>query len=80
MFYQIELVYNQLFYQFKTDYSQEFSFLEKTKFSTGVLADKLEFEALNLGVTNLDYQRTTLAAYSEFQSSYKKFDFIFIHK
>jgi hypothetical protein len=68
--------YNQLFYQFKTDYSQEFSFLEKTKFSTGVLADKLEFEAQNLGVTNLDYQRTTLSAYSEFQSSYKKFDFI----
>ncbi|WP_374398830.1 TonB-dependent receptor domain-containing protein [Flavobacterium sp.] len=68
--------YNQLFYQFKTDYSQEFDFLEKTKFSTGVLADKLEFEAQNLGATNLDYQRTTLAAYSEFQSTYKKFDFI----
>jgi hypothetical protein len=68
--------YNQLFYQFKTDYSQEFSFLEKTKFSTGVLADKLEFEAQNLDVINLDYQRTTLAAYSEFQSTYKKFDFI----
>lgn len=68
--------YNQLFYQFKTDYSQEFSFLEKTKFSTGVLADKLEFEAQNLEIINLDYQRTTLAAYSEFQSTYKKFDFI----
>ena len=68
--------YKQLFYQFKTDYSQEFSFLEKTKFSSGVLADKLAFEATNFGTTNLDYQRTTLAAYSEFQSSYKKFDFI----
>ena len=68
--------YNQLFYQFKTDYSQEFSFLEKTKFAAGVLADKLEFEAQNLGITNLDYQRTTLSAYSEFQSTYKKFDFI----
>jgi len=68
--------YDQLFYQFKTDYSQDFSFLEKTKFSTGVLADKLEFEAQSLDVINLDYQRTTLAAYSEFQSSYKKFDFI----
>jgi len=68
--------YDQLFYQFKTDYSQDFSFLEKTKFSTGLLADKLEFEAQSLDVINLDYQRTTLAAYSEFQSSYKKFDFI----
>ncbi len=68
--------YDQLFYQFKTDYSQDFSFLEKTKFSTGILADKLEFEAQSLDVVNLDYQRTTLAAYSEFQSTYKKFDFI----
>lgn len=68
--------YNQLFYQFKTDYSQEFSFLGKTKFAIGVLADKLEFEAQNLGVTNLDYQRTTFSGYSELQSSYKKFDFI----
>ncbi len=68
--------YNQLFSQFKTDYSQEFSFLEKTKFSGGVLADQLEFEAQNLDVINLDYHRTTLAAYSEFQSTYQKFDFI----
>lgn len=68
--------YYQLFYQFKTDYSQEFSFLGKTKFAIGVLADKLEFEAQNSGVTNLDYQRTTFSGYSELQSSYKKFDFI----
>lgn len=68
--------YDQLFYQFKTDYSQELTFLKKTKFSAGVLADQLAFEAKNLGVTNLDYQRTTLAAYSEFQSTFKKFDFI----
>jgi hypothetical protein len=68
--------FNQLFYQFKTDYSQDLSILDKTKFSSGILADKLEFEALNLGVTNLDYQRTTLSAYSEFQTSYNKFDFI----
>jgi hypothetical protein len=68
--------FNQLFYQFKTDYSQDLSVLDKTKFSSGILADKLEFEALNLGITNLDYQRTTLSAYSEFQTSYNKFDFI----
>jgi hypothetical protein len=68
--------FKQLFYQFKTDYSQDLSVLDKTKFSSGILADKLEFEALNLGVTNLDYQRTTLSAYSEFQTSYNKFDFI----
>lgn len=68
--------FNQLFYQFKTDYSQDLSILDKTKFSSGLLADKLEFETQNLGITNLDYQRTTLSAYSEFQTSYNKFDFI----
>lgn len=68
--------FDQLYYQFKTDYSQDLSVFDKTKFSTGILADKLEFEAQNEGQTNLDYQRTTLSAYSEFQSTYKKFDFI----
>jgi hypothetical protein len=68
--------FNQLFYQFKTDYSQDLSILDKTKFSSGLLADKLEFETQNLGITNLDYQRTTLSAFSEFQTSYNKFDFI----
>jgi hypothetical protein len=68
--------FNQLFYQFKTDYSQDLSVLDKTKFSSGLLADKLEFETQNLGITNLDYQRTTLSAYSEFQTSHNKFDFI----
>jgi hypothetical protein len=68
--------FDQVFYQFKTDYSQELSFLEKSKFSTGVLADKLAFDAQNFGLTNLDYQRTTLAAYSEIQSTFKSFDFI----
>ncbi|MDP2160527.1 MAG: TonB-dependent receptor [Flavobacterium sp.] len=68
--------FDQLFYQFKTDYSQELSFLDKTKVSVGVLADNLNFKAQNFEQTNLDYQRTTLATYSEFQSSYKSFDFI----
>ena len=68
--------YNQLFYQFKTDYSQELSFLEKTKFSTGFLGDKMDFKTQSFGQTNLEYFRTTLAAYSEFQSTFRKFDFI----
>jgi hypothetical protein len=68
--------FDQLYYQFKTDYSQDLSFFDKTKFSTGILADKLAFEAQNQGQTNLDYQRTTLSAYSELQATYKKFDFI----
>ena len=55
---------------------QQLTFLNKTKFSTGILADMLAFEAQNQGQTNLDYERSTLSAYSEFQSTYKKFDFI----
>lgn len=68
--------YNQLFYQFKTDYSQQLSFLEKTKFSAGLLGDKMDFQTQSFEQTNLDYFRTTLAAYSEFQSTFRKFDFI----
>ena len=68
--------YNQNFYQFKTDYSQEIKLLNKTKWSTGLLADRLEFETNNFNVKNLDYWRTTISAYSEFNTSYKKFDFI----
>ena len=68
--------YNQNFYQFKTDYSQEIKLLDKTKWSTGLLADRLEFETNNFNVKNLDYWRTTISAYSEFNTSYKKFDFI----
>lgn len=67
---------NQNFYQFKTDYSQEIKFLDETKFSAGVLADRLDFTAESFDVENLDYFRNTLAAYTEFQSTYKKFDFI----
>ena len=72
--------YNQNFYQFKTDYSQEIKLLDKTKWSTGLLADRLEFETNNFNVKNLDYWRTTISAYSEFNTSYKKFDFIAIKK
>jgi hypothetical protein len=67
---------DQNFYQFKTDYNQEIKFLEETKFSTGILADYLDFKTYNFQTKNLDYQRSTLAAYTEFQSKYKNFDFI----
>ena len=66
----------QDFYQFKSDYSQEISFLEKTKVSGGVLADRLDFETGSFGVTNLDYTRTSMAAYAEGNAVYKKFEFI----
>lgn len=68
--------YNQSFYQFKTDYSQEIKLLDDAKWSAGFLADKLDFETNSFNVNNLDYWRTTLSAYTELNTSYKKFDFI----
>ena len=68
--------YSQNFYQFKTDYSQDFKFLDDAKFSVGVLADKLDFETSSFSVRNLDYWRTTFSGYTEVNTSYKKFDFI----
>jgi len=67
---------NQAFYQFKTDYNQQLNFLDKSKLSVGVLADRLDFEAINVSTKNLDYNRTTGAAYAEGQATYKKFEFI----
>jgi len=67
---------NQAFLQFKTDYSQELKWFDKTKFSTGILADELQFDTKSFGVQNLDYSRTTLAAYTEVQTTVKKIDFI----
>lgn len=67
---------NNIFYQFKTDFSNEFNFLDKSKFSSGILVDKLDFIAKNFSITNLEYTRNTLALYSEVQSTYKSFDFI----
>lgn len=67
---------DQKFYQLKTDYSQEVSFLEESKWSLGALADRLDFTTKSFGTENLDYWRTTLAAYTEWQTTYNKFDFI----
>ena len=67
---------NYNFYQFKTDFSNEFNLLDKSKFSTGILADKLDFNTKNFNTTNLEYTRNTFAIYSEIQSTFKSFDFI----
>lgn len=66
----------QNFYQFKTDYSQELNFFDKSKFSIGLLADKLTFITKSSEIVDLDYFRETLAGYTELQSTYKDFDFI----
>ncbi len=66
----------QNFYQFKTDYSQELNFFDKSKISIGLLADKLTFITKSDEIVNLDYFRETFAGYTELQSTYKSFDFI----
>ncbi|AXG75023.1 TonB-dependent receptor [Flavobacterium arcticum] len=67
---------NQDFYQFKTDYSQQIDFLDNTKISAGALADRLDFDATSFNIKNLEYTRTSLAAYTEVQALYKQFEFI----
>lgn len=66
----------QNFYQFRTDYSQEFEWFGNTKASVGVLTNLLDFRAKNFGVRNLDYTQKTESAYAEFQFEYKDFDLI----
>lgn len=63
-------------YQFKADYSQELEVLDKIKFSAGLLADRLDFEAVNFGMVNLDYSKTAFSAYTEGHANYKSFEFI----
>ena len=63
-------------FNFKADYSQALNILDKGKFSIGALAEQQNFDTSSFGVTNLDYKRQTLSAYTEFQTSFKKFDFI----
>ncbi|QYJ67421.1 TonB-dependent receptor domain-containing protein [Flavobacterium litorale] len=67
---------DQNFYLFTTDYSQQIDFLDNTKISAGGLADHLDFNATSFDIENLDYTRTTLAAYTEVQTMYKKFEVI----
>jgi hypothetical protein len=61
---------------FKVDYSQPLKILEEGKVSFGGLFEQQNFDTESRGVTNLEYQRQTTAAYLEFQAKYKKFDFI----
>jgi len=66
----------QDYLQFRADYSQEVSLLDKTKISGGIWTDRLDFTAESFGTKNLEYTRSTYAAYGETQITYKKFDFI----
>ncbi|GEM53959.1 TonB-dependent receptor [Flavobacterium branchiophilum] len=67
----------QNYYQFKIDFTNEWHFLDKTKWSIGTLAERTDFETRNFDVVNLDYTRKTFSIYNELQSTYKSFDFIF---
>lgn len=66
----------QNFYNFRADYSQPFKLLEEGKISFGTLFEVLDFEAQSENVTNLDYKRRTASTYLEFQTKFKKFDFV----
>ena len=66
----------QNYYNFKIDYSQPIKIFNESKISFGALTDKLTFETKNEGVTNLKYNRTTMAGYFELQTKLNKFDFI----
>lgn len=66
----------QDYVNFKMDYSQPIKVLDEGKISVGTLIDNLSFETQSFGTTNLDYDRRTMAAYAEFQTTYKKLDFI----
>lgn len=66
----------QDYVNFKVDYSQPVKVLDEAKISVGTLLDNLSFETQSFGTTNLDYDRRTMAAYAEFQTTFKKFDFI----
>ncbi len=67
---------NQVYLNFKIDYSQGINILEKSKISVGTLIDNLSFDTKNLGISNLNYDRQTTAGFVEIQSSHSNFDFI----
>lgn len=67
---------DQKYYNFKFDYSQPIAFSDEGKISFGSLNEGLSFETQNRGVTNLDYERKTTAAYFELQTKFKSMSFI----
>lgn len=66
----------QDYLNFKIDYTQPIKVFDEGKVSMGTFADQLLFDTQSFGVTNLDYSRRTLAAYAEFQTTFKQLDFI----
>ena len=66
----------QQLYNAKVDYTQPLEFSDEGKLSFGGLFEALLFEAQNMNVINLDYQRKTTAAYGEIQTKFSKFNFI----
>ncbi|WP_426092220.1 TonB-dependent receptor domain-containing protein [Flavobacterium sp. DSR3-2] len=66
----------QRLYNAKFDYSQPIAFSDEGKISFGGLYEALLFEAQNMQIVNLDYQRKTASAYGELQSKFDKFNFI----
>ncbi|TXF76148.1 outer membrane beta-barrel protein [Chryseobacterium sp.] len=63
-------------YNFKVDYSQPLNILNEGKVAFGGMFDRQNFDTKAQDITNLDYQRQNVATYLEFQTKYKKFDFI----
>lgn len=63
-------------YNFRVDYSQPLKILDEGKVSFGGLYDQQNFETKDGSLINLDYTRQTTSAYVEFQTTFKKFDFI----
>lgn len=63
-------------YTAKFDYSQPIAFSDEGKLSFGGIYENLMFQAENKGITNLTYERKTIASYFEIQTKFKSFSFI----
>ncbi len=67
---------NQKVVSAKVDYAQGIKILDEGKISFGALYEKLDFDAKNFNITNLQYNRLTTSGYLEFNAKLKNFDFI----
>lgn len=72
----LENTSNQNSFNFKVDYSQPIKILDEGKVSFGGLYERLNFDTHTFNIKNLDYKRQTASSYLEFQTKYKKFDFV----